>query len=103
MDHVIYRGYIVNRRFFIYCSLATHSVSAAPAASITSSPLIVWTGLARFTVENTQRYVQNYWDILNESGLQLRNSQRYLLSVLFKITHRVPLPLFHKKNSCYEI
>ena len=23
MNHVIYRDYIVNRRFFIYCSLAT--------------------------------------------------------------------------------
>ena len=23
VDHVIYRDYIVNRRFFIYCSLAT--------------------------------------------------------------------------------
>ena len=28
MDHVIYRDYIVNLRFFIYCSLATPSVDS---------------------------------------------------------------------------
>ena len=28
MDHVIYRDYIVNRRFFIYCSLAARTSPA---------------------------------------------------------------------------
>ena len=28
VDHVIYRDYIVNRRFFIYCSLATTTIES---------------------------------------------------------------------------
>ena len=27
MDRVIYRDYLVNRRFFIYCSLATATIA----------------------------------------------------------------------------
>ena len=30
VDHIIYRGYIVNRRFFIYCSLACPSTFPPP-------------------------------------------------------------------------
>ena len=36
VDHIIYRDYIVNRRFFIYCSLATHNSSRLPSVNFRS-------------------------------------------------------------------
>ena len=44
MDHVIYRDYVVNRHFFIYCSLATVWAASLMASNIsfTETPYLLW-------------------------------------------------------------